>query len=630
MLRITLVRRCALLILMTFAAHAAAQALPRDLPLPAQPPSAEAWLRTANVLQPYGHSEFVALANPGDRPVRLKRDFGFNAIIVLPPDAHNSITPAADHLTEAQFRSAIDAYRKAGYRLILYTSVMADGLSPEFQSGEIGRKHPDWLQRDPKGNTVNVWGVPWLCPSTGAREVALERCLKLVRDYVPDGLMLDNNEFYFAKAGWTCHCHACTAAFRKYAHDRCGDDASRALFGSAPNQFDIPSQEGPLFWFWVQWRNRVWADVLESFRARLRQLDPHIMLFANTQYAFPTGMLAADSQYVHEDVVLSETVGLASRQVSDKMVLGDGMAAGRPLWNYIGTFTNPEDYTGLKPAGVIGPAIAATIAHGARPWIVDGFDLGATDPIARQQMSRLLQWHAAHEELYQGRPWAGVATLISPISRSVRHRPLIPPHVSILREHGTPVIALRDDALTPDALRPFRVVTIETSDCLDGPAAATLVNWVRAGGTLIAAEDTGAWDSLGRANDVPTLRTALRAAGADLAQRVIVPKPGTFAQAALDASSPDSFRIDPASGVEVVPYLDGGSLILQVVRHDAATSPVTIHIPQGFTLSPQPAEWMTPYAAKTAELPITKEGGEASVVLRDLPVYGVVRIPLRH
>src|SRR5689334_5653038 len=74
-------------------APAAAQIapIPADLPLEASPPLNEEWLHDANILQPYGHSAFVALTDIKDRPERLKREFGFNAIIVQPPDSHNTI-----------------------------------------------------------------------------------------------------------------------------------------------------------------------------------------------------------------------------------------------------------------------------------------------------------------------------------------------------------------------------------------------------------------------------------------------------------------------------------------------------------------------------------------------------------
>src|ERR1700693_5585066 len=99
--------------------------IPRDLPLAAAPPSQVSWLRGANILQPYAHSQFTALVNAGDRARRLKTDFGFDTIVVLPPECHSTITEAKDHMTEAQFREGVAAYRAAGYRLILYTSVIA-------------------------------------------------------------------------------------------------------------------------------------------------------------------------------------------------------------------------------------------------------------------------------------------------------------------------------------------------------------------------------------------------------------------------------------------------------------------------------------------------------------------------
>ncbi|MEP6663719.1 MAG: alpha-amylase family protein, partial [Verrucomicrobiota bacterium] len=543
--------------------HAASpESLPRDLPLPASPPNSATWLREANILQPYALSQFVALENPGDRPARLKQDFGFNAIIVLPTDAHN-VSPdlkdrVAHSLTDEQFRAGVAAYRTAGYRLILYTSVMALGLSPDFMSEKIKREHPDWLQRDPKGNPVMVWGVPWLCPNTGARDAALTRAVRIAKEYRADGIMLDNNQFFFAEGGWTCHCDSCKKEFRKYVGRRFGVKKTKELFGVAPNELMIPTEAGPLFSLWMHWRNRVWAEVNESFRARLRQVNPKIMFFANTQFLFETGMLGTDFQYEREDVLLSETVGLNSRQISEKMVLGHALAAGRPLWNYIGTFSKPDDYTGLLPAGTISPMIAATLAHAARPWIVDGFDLGPTDATARKEMSRLLGWHATHQEFFTGESWEGVATLISPNSRNVLKRALIPPHLSALQNAGTPVIGLRDEKLSAKQLRPFRFLTVETAACLNDESARVLAKWVRKGGTLIAAADTGTYDEFGRKRTDSSLWRALDLKTAPMKiisigrGKVVAPESGEFAKTALQLTQPVSFQIAPDAGIEIV------------------------------------------------------------------------------
>ena len=609
--------------------------IPPDLPLPAAAPSQAAWLRGANILQPYGHSQFTALVNSGNRAARLKAELGFNTLIVLPPECHNAIAEAKDHMTEAQFRAGVAAYRAAGYRLILYTSVMASGLVPEFQSGQLAKDHPDWLQRDPKGNPILVYGVPWLCPSTPARKYALEHTLRIAREYQPDGLMLDNNEFFFAQAGWTCHCAACTKAFREYARQRFGVAETRRLFGVAPERLEIPAQEGPLFSLWLRWRNRVWADVDESFRDQLRRINPAMFLFANTQYLYNDGLLGTDLQYEREDVLISESCNLSSRKMSEKMALGAALAEGRPLWNYIGTFVNNEDYTGLKPAEVIGPLIAATLAHNARPWIVDGFDEGQTNPRARLEMAALLGWHAAHPELFTHPPWTPVGVVFSLGSRNVLHRPLIPPHLDGLLKAGVPVAGLRDDRLSLKTLRPFRVVTIETAASLDEPVARVLSKWVCGGGVLIAAGETGCYDELGRKRSASALWRTFGFDGVPEGEiavgrgSVIVPDPGAFTDEAVKHTREDAFRFAFGSGIELVPYRGTKSLMLQVVRHELSPKPVALHLPPVFHPAKMTAQWLTPGADDAAIVPLSSEADGCALTLTNVPVYSVLKISLR-
>ena len=609
--------------------------IPPDLPLPAASASRASWLRGANMLQPAGHSQFTALMSAKDRAPRLKTDLGFNTIVVAPADVNNTIVGPKDQMTAAQFREGVTAYRAAGYRLILYTSVMASGMVPEFQSGQLARDHPDWLQRDPQGNPVMVYGVPWLCPSTPARDYALDYALRIAREYQPDGILLDNNEFFQAQAGWTCHCAACTKAFREYARQRLGDAETKRLFGVAPEQLEIPTQEGPLYALWLRWRNRVWAGINESFRDQLRKLDPGMILFANTQYLFDDAMLGTDLQYDREDIVVSESCNLSSRKMSEKLVLGHAMAEGRPLWNYIGTFVNGEDYTGLKPAGIIAPLIAATLAHDARPWIVDGFDEGQTDAEARREMAALLGWHAAHPELFANQPWAPVGVVFSLGSRNVVHRALIPPHLTALLHAGVPVAGLRDDTISSETLRPFRVVTIETAACLDETASRALAKWVRSGGVLIAAADVGCYDELGQNRAGSALWQAL---GLDAPPghetevghgKVLAPETGAFAQKAITYTTEDAFRFTGGSGIEVVPYRGTKWLVLQLVRHEAAAPTVTVHLPASFQPAKMTAQWLTPGSDDTQTLRLSPDADGYSLTLTNAPVYSVVKISLR-
>ncbi len=83
--------------------------LPPDLPLPTAPRLAAPWLERAIVLQPWRATQYTALTDVGDRPQRLQREFGFNAIIVLPPEANNvGVTPPYRQ-TKEQFRVGVIA-----------------------------------------------------------------------------------------------------------------------------------------------------------------------------------------------------------------------------------------------------------------------------------------------------------------------------------------------------------------------------------------------------------------------------------------------------------------------------------------------------------------------------------------
>ncbi len=611
--------------------------VPPDLPLPAAAPNPARWLAEANMLQPYGHSQFTMITHLGDRPRHLQSEFGFNAITIQPPDSHNCDTGLADsdRITEEQFRAAMAAYRAAGYHVLLYTSIEACGQTPEFQSGQVAREHPEWSQRDPGGNPVLVYGQPWLCPTGGARQYALDRAVRLTRDYQPDGILLDNSEFFFARDGWTCHCAACQKAFREYVKKRFGVERTKRFFGVAPAELEIPSKEGPLFALWLQWRNRVWAEINESFRARLREINPKIMLFANTQYLFDNACLGTDLQYVHEDVVVSESVGLDGWQMSRKMELGSALAEGRPLWNYIGTFTEGDTYTGIKPPEVISPLITATIAHQARPWIVDGFDDGHTDPRARQAMARLLAWHNTHPQFYTNTPWARAGVVISLASRNILHRALIPENLGALLSAGIAATALRDEDLVAKQLKPFHVVTVETAGCLEESSAKALAKWVRRGGVLVAAADAGCYDALGRKRPQSVLWKALGLEAAPAEEisvgrgKVVSPGPGVLSKTAVRLAQADSFLSNPGSGIEVVPYTTKHSVILHLLRHQAAAQPVTLRLPDEFHPTTTTGRLLTPNSEEAQPLQIVATAAGLTLPLPIMPEYGVIEIPIR-
>lgn len=609
----------------------AAGPIPEDLPLPDAGPTVTTWHRGAIVLQPWGKTQHAALADVAGRPERLRDQFGFNTIIVLPPEAHNAITSPADHLTEEQFRTAVDAYRKAGYKIILYSSVMHCGHAPVWQTGQLGREHPEWSQRGPTGEPVMDYGAPWLCPNTPALKYTVDYTEQIVRQYEADAVMLDNNQFFHTAAGWTCYCGRCQAKFRGYVRQRFGDAAAREAFGADPQTLAIPTQEGPLWALWLHWRNRTWAEANEAFRDRLRSVRPDILFFCNTQYLFRTAMLATDLQYTHEDMLLSESRGQTSREMSQKMLLAHALGNGRPVWNYIGTF-DEQDFRRLRPAEVIGPIVAASLGRGARPWIVYyGFTDRESDDPGRAELARLVSWCGRRPELFSALRWATVGVVISTRSRDLFGHELIPDHVASLLARGVPAVLLRDIHLSPETLRTLRVLTIENVDWIDRQAANAIADWVRAGGKLVASVGAGWFDELGRLRSSSTLWDALglkacsEGAAAVGEGEVILADRESVAEQSARWTDAERFRFEPQSAIEVIPYASEGTMLLHLVRHDPIGDRVTLILPSSLSRFVD-AALHVPKQAAPRPLAAMRSGGEVRLRLDSVPLYSVVEL----
>ena len=495
--------------------------LPRAAPWPPEPPLpclpvVGDWAWQANIVQPWGRTQTTAIKQATEWAPRFAREHGLNAMIVLPPEAHNAITGAfgkpdsPHHITDAEFRQAITSYRREGIRLILYSSIMHMGHDPRWQFGEIAKTHPEWAMRDPMGETVNLYGQPWLCPSTGALQATIDYTADLVRAYGADAVMLDNNEFMQTAGGrWTCYCAACRARFREYLTARFGQHIPGT--DSTPATANLPEHDtDPLWGLWLSFRNRVWAEACEAYRRELRKVKPDLVLLANTQYMYSSALLAVDGQYPHLDAVLSESRGHTPLQMASKMLLGRALAKGRPLWNYIGTFEE-KDITRLRSPDEVAGICAASAAVGTNPWIVFYGFTGEPNQPALAVLRRYNDFWRDNAELLGASELAGeVGVLISTESRDLLDAPLLPPAVETLLREGMPLRPIRDAAgLGAADLKGVRVLLAAASPCMRDDTARVLVDWARGGGTLIITPEAGWRDEVGRWRAQSALSEAL-------------------------------------------------------------------------------------------------------------------------
>jgi len=562
--------------------------LPPEVPLPSLAPAGESWTRTARIVQPWGRTQWDAIVHADQRAPWLARDFGFDAIIVLPPEAHNAITGESHHVTEAEFNAALAAYRVAGFRIILYSAVMHCGHAPVWQEGTLTKTHPEWSQRGPKGEPITLYGAEWLCPSTEALPFTIEYARGIQRRYRADAVMLDNNEFFTASSGLTCYCTCCQRRFRQYLEVRFGD----TVLGRPTDTVTIPTDPGPLYNLWLHWRNRVWAEAIERFRVEMRKENPDIVVLANTQYLRSAPDLATDLQYGHEDAVLSESRDKSADQMIDKLLLGKSLAKDRPLWNYLGTFER-RDFGRLVSPERVSMNVSTTHACRARPWVVyyGFFEKPDENQDALDRMAKTLRWLGTRDSELQGlKPFSPVLSLVSLTSRNCRAVPLIPSHLTPLRKMGVCARLVEEKALPTGALDDCRVLLIEQAPCLSHECVVAIADFVRSGGTLITSADVGMYDEIGRPRPTSPLWTELGLPHAPVeparcgkGEVVVMTLPAPWE----DVSgwlSPARILLEPQADASVLPYVDrNGQLVVYVCADDPLPDDIRVTSCDGAT-----------------------------------------------
>jgi len=323
--------------------------------------------------------------------------------------------------------------------------------------------------------------------------------------------MLDNNEFMFSETRKpTCYCESCQQKFRQYVLERFKDEQVDEILGLTATEIRIPeSEREPLWGLWLSWRKRVWAQVMEAYRAELRQINADMVVLANTQYLYGSWILAIDRQYEHEDAVLSESRGHDGARMAAKMTLGRALAQGRPLWNYIGTF-DEKDFRRLRPPERVRSICAASIGAGANPWIVFyGFTGEENEPSIKVLTEYMAYW-SGHAGLLGGAKDADeVGLQFSAETRDLRGRQMPQPWLQELLGAGVAVRGLWEPrGCRGNDLEGLSVICAPAR-CLRQQSAQRLASWVREGGQLLVTPYTGWADQYGRRRSQSALSAAL-------------------------------------------------------------------------------------------------------------------------
>ncbi len=621
------------------------QPYPPDLPLPASEP-APGWTLDARCIALWGKTQWHVLQDHRRWAERFGGEFGFNCMIMLPPDGHAGAVrhaPAGYEIDDRTFGAALESFRGAGLRIILYSSIMHCGHSMAlWHSGEITRQHPDWRQVGAEGNPIVRNGGEWLCPSSPAFDFTLKYTLEMVGRWRPDAVHLDNNGFNVVLPGYrpTCYCVHCQRKFREYVVARFG--SKRALSGVDDlDALCIPvEEETDLFRLWIHWRNRVWAESNEKFRAALREVDPEIVFLANVQFGDSKGWgkrrwaRSCDLQLRYVDIVKSEAKSKAytPTEVSKKTLLGKALGGARAVWNYLGTFdTDDLDRRTLRSPDWIEGAFAGSLASGAQPYVLAYGFLDPSPPL--DLLRKAMQLTRRYNEDCAGAArWTTVASVFTTRMRAFRQGSIYPPHLDALREAQIPVQPVLEADLPEFDLKPYGTVVVDGVACLTEDEMEALARWAEGGGTLVATADVGGCDEAGRERP-----------GAGLADRLGVTQEGAHGVGrgrvvwcadasdivmALHEHGPPLFRVEPGSrNWEVTAYHRPDRIWIHVIHHEiggdsgAADSRLKVQLPEGIAIAS--AEWWT--VDGDLEASATQEGNTLRVWLLPDRRYAILR-----
>lgn len=480
--------------------------------------SSPKWLSQAVIVQPWGDEadEHLFIRQPARHIAALKR-YAINTLTLIPTEAHNHMSsgglrddasrpappPALSDpetarrlYTDEQFKTAVRAYQRSGIRVMLYSCLAHVGHHPDWN--HLFRAHPEWLARDINGNPYGMHGGHWFCPN---HDDAFAFCAgytcDLVKRYAPDAILLDNNFFPLR-----CYCPACEAKFaRELGH---------------PQVPAIPRERRCVeYERWINWRYRSVETWTLKLKGLLRAANPRVALVTNTFWNYNGWTYADEDQCAVADANLTECY-CAPLKIGINVRLAQAFSHGRRrAFCFLCTWMS-EGGLELRAPAPVRAALAATLGHGASPWLVN-YGRWVTDPSTptAQWIRDYLQFHRRRLNCYAGAASAARVALCH--SRETADHCADPVlsraygqwfscNLQWFTDRHIPFDIAYSGHLPLSLLRRYRLVVLPHPVCIGSRTLARLLDYIRRGGTVLFTENPGTHDELGQLRKTPALQ----------------------------------------------------------------------------------------------------------------------------
>ncbi len=388
-----------------------------------------------------------------------------------------------------------------------WITVRPDGTFPHYRYAPYGRKTTGGFE---------TWG----CPNNPHFARFMEGRVRAQAEAGIDGSYVDWTQI----AGETCYCKYCRRSFSQYLKQNLPAEVARAKYGTADyDQIVLPKKRGEPFWMeWLMFRGHSVAEFHHRLRAVARQYNPHFMLSGNVFGGFGYGPIAYDA---------AGNMEMLGRDGYDDFIYSE-------IQEFLDSAPRKDDH-GTKITN--GPALKflAAASHG-KPVLV--YAVEVTPPVFPNPTERCLSTmaqlniaeaaanHAIFREKRQTPPGATeIYRFLAANEPSLRDmrlhanvavvaslRQYLADELSfafsasrVLADNGIAHVMLTEDDITMAGMRGFDIVLIPYLPLLSTEKQQALLNYAKAGGTLLVIGASGMKDEYGLSQKHVPLAAAL-------------------------------------------------------------------------------------------------------------------------
>lgn len=376
-------------------------------------------------------------------------------------------------LTGDDLKTVVRACKEAGIRVISRVD-FSKVRRPLYE------QHPEWAYVSPKGEIIDYHGLVHMCfNSDYQQKIAMDIIREIIRDVDPDGIFL-NMGGYSVALDYTkgfqgiCQCENCRKRFREMY------------------DLELPRVEDaddPVYQKYKQFQSATVAEYNRNIKKVIAEEKPDLLFFSIDMLRGEVGTFfdhADQNNFMYKGSQLLKLERYSTPEVVSSVTSVDFI----DMW-YRHAAVSPHEQE-LR--------LAQMLANGG---FADFYQVGRLDNHPDKSgyaaLKKMFRYHKDHEEDYYANFSDAEIALITPQETMwLKGEMSFPAEFfgwyHLLTQQHYLFDCIRMNTLTNLSLEKYKTVILADTQDISDAAAEKLDAFVRAGGTVIAAGETGQWD----------------------------------------------------------------------------------------------------------------------------------------